>query len=219
MPENTVCLSRTASVGYVVMMGVPMATSQDFVNWVCGDRLNPHFLKYVLLLENPSFRMFSMGTTHQTIYFPEVKAFYIAMPTRATQDAIVEVLSALDDKIAINREMGATLETISLGLFRSWFLDFEPVHARAAGQNSGYPSNLAAMFPTAFGANGLPEGWRVGQLAYEFKLTMGQSPPGDTYNDCGEGLPFFQGSTDFEVRYPKLRKYCTAPSFSNCQCR
>ena len=49
LPKNTVCLSRTASVGYVVVMGKEMATSQDFVNWVCGEDLDYHFLKYILL--------------------------------------------------------------------------------------------------------------------------------------------------------------------------
>ena len=49
LPANTVCLSRTASVGYVVVMGRPMATSQDFVNWVCTDAIDYRFLKYILL--------------------------------------------------------------------------------------------------------------------------------------------------------------------------
>src|SRR5574340_1389612 len=73
LPANTVCLSRTASVGYVVVMGRPMATSQDFVNWVCSQRIDFRFLKYVLLAERSAFLRFASGTTHQTIYFPEVK--------------------------------------------------------------------------------------------------------------------------------------------------
>src|SRR5207247_5267170 len=77
LPRNTVCLSRTASVGYVVVMGQPMATSQDFVNWVCSNDLDWRFLKYVLVAEKDSFLRFAHGTTHQTIYFPEVKAFHI----------------------------------------------------------------------------------------------------------------------------------------------
>lgn len=49
LPENTVCLSRTASVGYVVVMDRAMATSQDFVNWVCSNQLSPDFLKYLFI--------------------------------------------------------------------------------------------------------------------------------------------------------------------------
>jgi type I restriction enzyme, S subunit len=81
LPAHSVCLSRTASVGYVIAMGRPMATSQDFVNWVCSDDdLDWRFLMYVLLAERESFLRFASGTTHQTIYYPEVKAFHICLP-------------------------------------------------------------------------------------------------------------------------------------------
>lgn len=102
LPAGTICLSRTASVGYVVEMGRPMATSQDFVNWICGPPLNNHYLRYILLLEQESVRRFAHGTTHQTMYYPEAKALSVLVPTRPEQDAIVDVLGALDDKIAAN---------------------------------------------------------------------------------------------------------------------
>lgn len=89
LPRGTVCLSRTASVGYVVMMGKEMATSQDFVNWTCGLAIDPYFLKYLLLAEGDGFAKYSSGAVHQTIYFPEVKAFYICHPTIEIQRRIV----------------------------------------------------------------------------------------------------------------------------------
>jgi len=105
LPANTVCLSRTASVGYVVVMGRPMATSQDFVNWVCGHELDWRFLKHVLVAETHALRRFSHGTTHQTIYFPEAKALHIACPPLPEQRAIASVLGTLDDKIESNRRV------------------------------------------------------------------------------------------------------------------
>jgi restriction endonuclease S subunit len=95
LPGNTVCLSRTASVGYVVVTGKPMATSQDFVNWVCSDLLMPHFLKYLLLAEGRGLLRFASGSVHSTIYFPEVKAFYVCYPSRKEQARIVDELDAL----------------------------------------------------------------------------------------------------------------------------
>lgn len=89
LPAGTVCLSRTASVGYVTIMGAQMATSQDFVNWVCSDALSPEFLMYAILAEGEHLLKFGKGTTHTTIYFPEVKAFHITLPPRAEQDAVV----------------------------------------------------------------------------------------------------------------------------------
>ena len=91
LPKNTVCLSRTASVGYVVVMGCEMATSQDFVNWVCSAKLDHQFLKYLLIAESGAFRRFSSGAVHQTIYFPEVKAFHICHPPLAEQRRIVGI--------------------------------------------------------------------------------------------------------------------------------
>jgi len=76
LPKDTVCLSRTASVGYVVKMGREMATSQDFVTWSCSTCLDPDFLMKALLAEGDDIRRFGEGSTHTTIYFPEVKAFH-----------------------------------------------------------------------------------------------------------------------------------------------
>jgi type I restriction enzyme S subunit len=112
LPAHTVCLSRTASVGYVVVMDRPMATSQDFVNWVCGEGLDWRYLMYVLLAEKESYSMFSHGTTHQTIYFPEVKAFHVCLPPLDEQRRIAGVLSAFDEKIEHNEEMADRLRRL-----------------------------------------------------------------------------------------------------------
>ena len=108
LPTNTVCLSRTASVGYVVVTGVPMCTSQDFVNWICGPDLDYRYLKYILLAEKKAFLRFATGTTHQTVYFPEVKAFHVMVPGISEQRAIADVLGALDDKIESNNRVTET---------------------------------------------------------------------------------------------------------------
>jgi type I restriction enzyme, S subunit len=119
LPAGTVCLSRTASVGYVVVMGVPMATSQDFVNWVCGPHLDRRYLKYVLQLERETLLRFASGTTHQTIYFPEAKAFHVLLPAIGEQRAIADVLGALDDKIESNRRLRDTADDLVSSIFAS----------------------------------------------------------------------------------------------------
>lgn len=118
LPVGTVCLSRTASVGYVVTIGVPMTTSQDFVNWVCGPQLAPYYLHYLLMAEQESIRRFAHGTTHQTMYYPEAKALHVCVPGRPEQDAIVEVLRALDEKIAANAKLTSTAEHLTDTKFR-----------------------------------------------------------------------------------------------------
>jgi type I restriction enzyme S subunit len=96
LPEGTVCLSRTASVGYVVVMARPMATSQDFVNWVCSDELEPEFLKYLLVAEGrEGLLRYASGSVHPTIYFPEAKAFHICYPEPREQLRIVKECDSL----------------------------------------------------------------------------------------------------------------------------
>ena len=166
LPTGTVCLSRTASIGYITRMGVPMATSQDFVNWVCGPNLNSRFLLYLLLSEVDSLSRFAYGTTHQTIYFPEVKAFHVCLPPRDVQRAIAGVLGALDDKIEQNTRLAQALERLARKIFRAWFVDFEPVKAKAAGAAS-FPSVPQPVFdalPTRCIDSEIgpaPEGWEL----------------------------------------------------------
>ncbi len=180
LPANTVCLSRTASVGYVVVMGRPMATSQDFVNWVCSDRLDYRYLKYVLLAEKESFLRFASGTTHQTIYFPEVKAFHAALPPIGEQTRIADTLSALDDRIDLLRQTNTTLEAIAQALFKSWFADFDPVRAQAEGREpDAMDPATAALFPSAFEPSELgliPKGWRVDEIGKVVACVGGATP-------------------------------------------
>lgn len=92
LPSETVCLSRTASVGYVCIMGKPMATSQDFATWSCTEALDSKFLMYAIIAEGSEIRRFGKGTTHTTIYFPEIRALHIALPSVTEQRTIVDLL-------------------------------------------------------------------------------------------------------------------------------
>lgn len=181
LPERTVCLSRTASVGYVVVMGRPMATSQDFVNWVCGPALEPNYLKYVLMAERDSLLRFASGTTHQTIYYPEAKAFHVLLPPVYEQRRILAVLGTLDDKIELNRRTNETLEAMARALFKSWFVDFDPVRAKAAGkQPAGMDAATAALFPSEFvesDSGEIPKGWPLASLGAIMELKRGYDLP------------------------------------------
>lgn len=94
LPKATVVLSRTASVGFVAVMGRPMATSQDFVNWVCGPELEPWFLVYLLMASRERLLSFASGAIHKTIYMPTVDGFHICLPPIEAQRAIVERVRA-----------------------------------------------------------------------------------------------------------------------------
>lgn len=92
LPAGTVVLSRTASVGFSGIMPRPMATTQDFVNFVCGPRLENRFLMWVLRGMKPEFERLRRGSTHKTIYMPDLLQFRTPLPPLPTQKAIADFL-------------------------------------------------------------------------------------------------------------------------------
>lgn len=112
LPKGTVMLSRTASVGFSAIMGVDMATTQDFANWVCGSDLKPEFLLLVFRAMKPDFQRLMMGSTHNTIYMPDIQALRFALPPLNEQSTIVErvrIERGQFDELIGEAEKGITL--------------------------------------------------------------------------------------------------------------
>jgi len=171
------------------------------------------FLCYAL--KTADIRSYLSGSTRPKLTQKDMKRIPVSCPNPNEQRAIAHILGTLDDKIELNRRMNATLEGIARAIFKSWFVDFDPVHAKAEGRDTGLPAHIADLFPSRFVDSELgpiPEGWEVGTIKDEFRVTMGQSPPGSTYNEEGMGLPFHQGRTDFGFRFPSRRRYCSEPN-------
>jgi type I restriction enzyme, S subunit len=107
LPVGTVCVSRTASVGYVVVMGEPMATSQDFVNWVPTDAVISDWLRVVFTADRDALLRFGKGSVHKTIYFPEWLSMAVALPPVAEQHRVV---AEVDRRLSILRELEAEVD-------------------------------------------------------------------------------------------------------------
>lgn len=111
----------------------------------------------------------------------------VKVPALAEQNRIVEVLSLLDDRITLLRETNATLEAIAQALFKSWFVDFDPVRAKAQGrQPDGMDATTAALFPDSFDESELglvPKGWRVGKVEDLMELAYGKALKATDRND------------------------------------
>jgi len=202
-----------------------------------GD-VDARFVKYALSSKvgQAALGAYSLGSVQQVINLRDLKTVRLQLPPLPEQRAIAHILGTLDDKIELNRRMNATLEAMARALFKSWFVDFDPVidNTLAAGnpipdslaekaarrqalgeRRKPLPESLWRLFPDRFVESELgwiPEGWRAGRLIEQFDLTMGQSPPGSTYNEDGLGLPFYQGRKDFGFRFPSHRVYCSAPT-------
>jgi len=125
LPEGTVVLSRTASVGFVTVMGRPMATSQDFVNWVPGQGLKSWYLAYALIGARDYLRSLSSGAVHKTIYMPTLKGLHIRLPSVDQQDRIVERvrqgLESLADTSKSLEAQSAALEALPANLLGAAF--------------------------------------------------------------------------------------------------
>lgn len=108
LPRGTVCYSRTASVGFVTIMAKPMATSQDFANWVCGDDLDPEYLMHALIRSRKELRDLATGATHKTIYMPTLESFHVCAPDPEKQRRIVH---ALKQRLAEAKALRGALDT------------------------------------------------------------------------------------------------------------
>ena len=181
-----------------------------------GNGLDPRFVFNVLRI--PAFRIRAAygdtGSTVQRLPYEALSDALIPKPPIPVQEAIVSLLDSIDEKIRVNQQIASTLEQIAQTIFKSWFVDFDPVHAKARGEQPvGMDAETAALFPDSFEDSELgpiPAGWTVKAFGDACNLVMGQSPPGDSYNSDGNGLPFYQGRTDFGDRFPSRRMYTTA---------
>ncbi len=193
------------STEFIVVRGCPGTTDTEFAYYVTRSTF----------VRDYAIGQMTGTSGRQRVPTESLEHLTIAVPSLPEQRAIAHILGTLDDKIELNRRMNATLEAMARALFRSWFVDFDPVRAKMEGRDPGLPKEIADLFPDRLVDSELgrvPEGWNDGHVEDGFEIIMGQSPPGHTYNDIGDGLPFFQGRSDFGFRYPSNRKFCAAPN-------
>jgi type I restriction enzyme S subunit len=157
-----------------------MSTSQDFVNWVCSAQLAPAFLKYLLIAEGDDLLRFASGAVHQTIYFPEVKAFHICHPTHSEQQRIVRLLDEAFRSIATAKANAAQNLQKARALFNS--------HLNAVFTERGprLVANRLETITTKIGSGATPRG---GEASYKAK-----------------GIAFIRSLNvhDLGFKYPKL---------------
>lgn len=156
--------------------------------WLCGTGclrirfgegvVNPLFASYYL--SDAEVRKWivrhAIGATMPNLNTSILSALPFVVPPIEEQKAIAKILSSLDNKIELNRQMNATLEAIARALFKAWFVDFEPVHANLENRLSESASHeIAKLFPAEF-ENGIPKGWEVKKLGGVLEAKGGTTP-------------------------------------------
>lgn len=167
LPNNSVLLSTRAPIGYVALAKNPIATNQGFRNLIVRDDVVPEFLYYWLKSNTQELERHASGSTFLELSGSALREISIKIAPVPEQRRIAHILGTLDDKIDLNRRMNATLEAMSQALFKSWFVDFDPVRAKMEERNTGLPKHVADLFPDSLVESELgeiPQGWIVKTL-------------------------------------------------------
>ena len=159
-----------------------------------NDLADTRFLMYSLL--NADIHSYLTGAVMPKLTQGNLNKILLACPPREVQKDIVGVLGALDDRITLLRETNATLEAIAQALFKSWFVDFDPVRARMEGRApEGMDEATAALFPDGFEESELglvPRGWRVESIYAIANLIYGAPFASKQFNSNGIGTPLIR---------------------------
>jgi type I restriction enzyme S subunit len=154
-----------------------------------------------------------------------IESFRLALPPLQEQRAIAHTLGTLDDKIELNRRMNVTLEAIARALFKSWFLDFDPVRAKVDGRDPGLPSHLADLFPDSFEKSELvetPTGWMRESFADTIEIISGGTPRTEVLDYWEGTIPWFSvvdAPRDADVWVIDTQKKITAAGVENSAAR
>lgn len=166
----------------ICVLSRPMAFNQD-VKSLSPVGIDRAFLFYALMAKKPELlrRVESAGHGTGRLGAEQLKSLPIPRFDPTEEMEIAAILRALDDKIELNRRTAATLEEMARALYRSWFVDFDPVWAKTEGRTPAHMDEAtAALFPDSFGDDGLPVGWRTGYVEDLFTLQRGFDLPAST---------------------------------------
>ncbi len=167
LPKNTVLLAMYgATVGKLGVLGFESSCNQACAAMVPKDGVVDYrYLYYLLLNHRELIISQATGGAQQNLSGELIKGFTFDFPTYKEQEAISEVLWKIDEKIAANNALSKTLEDIAQTIFKSWFIDFDPVKAKMAGETpAGIDDAIAALFPDSMEESELglmPSGWQV----------------------------------------------------------
>ncbi len=166
IPKNAVMVSCIGSdMGKAAVTDRESVTNQQINSIIVGGAADPTYVYYDLSRRKDEIRLSAGGSAQPILNKSAFGQLTIRLPPLEMQRAIACVLGALDDKIEQNRRTAQTLERLARAIFRAWFVDFEPVKAKAAGATS-FPSMPQPVFdalPTKF-IGPVPEGWSPGSL-------------------------------------------------------
>ena len=187
-----VVIGRSGSLGggqYIQQDFWPLNTTL----WVKDFKGNsPRFCYF--LLKSLDLAQFNVGSGVPTLNRNHIHPLPIQVPPLPEQRTIAHILGTLDDKIELNRRMNETLEEMARGLFKSWFIDFDPVRAKMDGREPYLPPEVWSLFPdrlVPLELGDIPKGWEVGVLDDAIELLSGGTPKTSMPDYWGGDIPWY----------------------------
>jgi type I restriction enzyme S subunit len=209
--KTDIMIGRYGPPIFQILRGIEGAYNVALMKAVPKSNILNDYL-YYLLKQESIFKYvdgLSLRTGGQTgVDLDSLNKFPVLLPDLVYQHSVINVLKALDSKIDINNQINSELEDMAKTLYDYWFVQFDFPDANG----KPYKTSGGKMIWNKELKREIPEGWEVGDLSDIANITMGQSPPGESYNDTGSGTVFYQGCTDFGNRFPTNRQYTTQPS-------
>lgn len=185
LQEGDILLSSSASLGRIAIVGRDGVGAIPYTGIIRmrprDERVHAPFIRY--LLEAPDFQrqaeIAGVGSVMRHFGPMHLRQMTLRLPPLSDQCAIANILGTLDAKIDLNQRMNATLEAMSRALFKSWFVNFDPVRAKAEGRDPGLPQAIADLFPNSFEDSEMgeiPKGWSVKTIGELAEIVGGSTP-------------------------------------------
>jgi type I restriction enzyme S subunit len=213
LKPNDILFVNKGTPGRVCLVPDPVTfcAAQDMMGFRCNDKLISYKYLFAALRSHEIQKI--IENNHVGLVIPhfrkqDLSSLLIPVKSRIEQDFIGDLYILLSEKIELNNRINTELEEMAKTLYDYWFVQFD------------FPDENGKPYKTSGGKmvwneelkREIPEGWISTELKDIANITMGQSPPGESYNEEGNGMIFYQGCTDFGNRFPTIRKYTTEPT-------
>ena len=180
LPKGYLIVSARGTVGAISQLAKPMAFNQSCYGiGAKSEYVTNDFLYYLIRYSINKLKRMAHGAVFDTVTRETFQQINVKLPPLPQQRTIAHVLGTLDDKIELNRRMNETLEAMARALFKSWFVDFDPVRAKMQGRDPSLPQHLADLFSGRLVDSELgeiPEGWEVSEIGKEVDTVGGATP-------------------------------------------
>jgi type I restriction enzyme S subunit len=222
--KDDVLLSHNATVGRVALVPeikekMLVGTSLTYFR-LDKERLLPSYLATYMASKEFQDQLASVMSysTRNQVPITIQRDLFVDVPCLADQKFIGDVFESFSRKIELNRKINETLEGIAKALFKSWFVDFDPVRAKAEGRPTGLPDEISELFPDSFEESELgeiPSGWSTSQIGSRLETFLGGTPSRKKHEYWGGAIPWIGSGMVNEFRVIKATEMITEEGLAN----